>query len=120
MNIGRNVIVIDPEREYKTLANYYHGQWIDTGDASAGKINPLQVLDNNFKELQECNKANSNSIEEQMNEQNAAPVSNHLRLLTQWFKTLYPDFNDCEFNLLIKYLKLIYQKWNITNQTNIK
>jgi len=26
LNMGRNVIVIDPEREYKSLANYYHGQ----------------------------------------------------------------------------------------------
>jgi len=26
LNMGRNVIVIDPEREYKTLANYYHDQ----------------------------------------------------------------------------------------------
>lgn len=54
-----------------------------------------------------------------MDEQIAAPVFNHLRLLTQWFKTLYPDFSDREFNLLIKYLKLLYQKWNIINQTNI-
>gem|GEM_PF-5810898 len=45
-----------------------------------------------------------------MDEQIAAPVFNHLRLLTQWFKTLYPDFSDREFNLLIKYLKLLYQK----------
>ena len=119
LNMGRNVIVIDPEREYKSLANYYHGQWIDTGDAAAGRINPLQVLDNNFKELQEFNQVINNNVEAQMDEQSAAPVSNHLRLLTQWFKTLYPDFSDREFNLLIKYLKLLYQKWNITNKTNI-
>lgn len=54
-----------------------------------------------------------------MDEQNAAPVSNHLRLLTQWFKTLYPDFNDREFNLLIKYLKMLYQQWGITNNVNV-
>jgi len=26
LNMGRTVIVIDPEREYKNLCNYYHGQ----------------------------------------------------------------------------------------------
>ena len=119
LNMGRNVIVIDPEREYKNLCNYYDGQWIDTGDASQGKINPLQVLDNNFKDSLESKEKNNNKIEILMDEENSAPVSNHLRLLTQWFKTLYSDFNDREFNLLIKYLKKLYQKWNITNQINV-
>lgn len=119
LNMGRNVIVIDPEREYQKLANYYCGQWIDTGDASSGRINPLQVLDNNFKDLSEFKNRNENNIEAIMDEQNSAPVSNHLRLLTQWFKTLYPDFNDREFNLLIRCLKKMYQKWNITNETDV-
>lgn len=119
LNMGRNVIVIDPEREYKNLCNYYDGQWIDTGDASAGKINPLQVLDNNFKESLDYKEKSDNNVEALMDEENSSPVSNHLRLLTQWFKTLYSDFNDREFNLLIKYLKKLYQKWNITNQTNV-
>ncbi|MCL8210234.1 Mbov_0397 family ICE element conjugal transfer ATPase [Spiroplasma attinicola] len=119
LNMGRNVIVIDPEREYKNLCNYYDGQWIDTGDASVGKINPLQVLDNNFKDVSDNKEKNHNNIETLMDEENSAPVSNHLRLLTQWFKTLYSDFNDREFNLLIKYLKKLYQKWNITNQVNV-
>ncbi|MDQ7983034.1 MAG: ATP-binding protein [Spiroplasma sp.] len=120
LNMNRNVIVIDPEREYKHLCDYYHGQWIDTGDASTGRINPLQILDNNFKESSEFNNQNSNTIEATMDEQNAAPVSNHLRLLTQWFKTLYPDFNDREFNVLLKYLKSLYQNWKITNKVEIK
>lgn len=119
LNMGRNVIVIDPEREYQSLAHYYHGQWIDTGDASSGRINPLQVLDNNFKELAEFKAKVANAVEETMDEQNSAPVSNHLRLLTQWFKTLYPDFNDREFNCLVKYLKQLYQKWGITNETDV-
>lgn len=119
LNMGRTVIVIDPEREYHNLAKYYYGQWIDTGDASSGRINPLQILDNNFKELSEFKQIADNNIETLMDEQNSAPVSNHLRLLTQWFKTLYPDFNDREFNLLVKYLKLLYQHYHITNETNI-
>ena len=119
LNMGRTVIVIDPEREYKDLCNYYHGQWIDTGDASAGRINPLQVLDNNFKESSDDKEKIDDIIEATMDEENAAPISNHLRLLTQWFKTLYPDFNDREFNIFLKHLKSLYQKWNITNKVNI-
>gem|GEM_PF-4332877 len=41
------------------------------------------MLDNNFKELQEFNQVINNNVEAQMDEQSAAPVSNHLRLLTQ-------------------------------------
>lgn len=119
LNMGRNVIVIDPEREYQNLAKFYQGQWIDTGDASSGRINPLQVLDNNFKELAEFKAKVANAVEAVMDEQNSAPVSNHLRLLTQWFKTLYPDFNDREFNCLVKHLKQLYQKWGITNETDV-
>lgn len=119
LSMGRNVIVIDPEREYKNLVKHYHGQWIDTGDALAGRINPLQILDNNFKELTEFKEETNNDIETLMDEENASAVSNHLRLLTQWFKTLYPDFSDREFNLLVKYLKKLYQQWNINNKTNI-
>lgn len=104
VNMNRKVIVIDPEREYKKLAEFYHGQWIDTGDASKGKINPLQIIDNHLKE--------------ETNEK-SAPLSNHLRFLTHWFKTLYPDFNNREFNLLFQNLKLLYQKFNITNESNI-
>ncbi|WP_338955157.1 Mbov_0397 family ICE element conjugal transfer ATPase [Spiroplasma endosymbiont of Polydrusus cervinus] len=105
IKMGRKVIVIDPEREYQELCKYYDGNWIDAGDASIGKINPLQILDNNF--IDDVENANS------------SPLSNHLRFLEQWFKTLYPDFNGREINLLTKYLKLLYHQFNITNNSEI-
>ncbi|RUP76985.1 DUF87 domain-containing protein [Spiroplasma poulsonii] len=76
--MGRKVIVIDPEREYPELCKYYDGNWIDAGDASIGKINPLQILDNNFIDELENN--------------NSSPLSNHLRFLEQWFKNALSRF----------------------------
>ncbi len=104
--MGRKVIIIDAEREYQELCTYYDGNWIDAGDASIGKINPLQILDNNF--IDEVENTNSSHL------------SNHLRFLEQWFKTLYPDFNGREINLLTKYFKLLYHKFNISNNSDIK
>lgn len=54
-----------------------------------------------------------------MENTNSSPLSNNLRFLEQWFKTLYPDFNGQEINLLIKYLKLLYHQFNITNNSEI-
>ncbi len=112
LNMGRTVIVIDPEREYQNLCNYYKGQWIDIGNATIGRINPLQVLDNNFKELDEATTENFDEI-------NEAPVSNHLRTLTQWFRTLYHDLKERELRVLINEIQKTYTKFQITNATDI-
>lgn len=112
LNMNRTVIVIDSEREYRNLCNYYQGQWIDTGNATIGRINPLQVLDNNFREADEVTSEN-------FDEANEAPVSNHLRLLTQWFKMLYHDLKEKELRVLINEIQKTYTKFNIANDTNI-
>lgn len=96
----------------ETYVTIYKGQWIDTGNATIGRINPLQVLDNNFKELDEATTENFDEI-------NEAPVSNHLRTLTQWFRTLYHDLKERELRVLINEIQKTYTKFQITNATDI-
>jgi len=119
LNMGRVVITIDPEREYQNLCHQYDGQWVDTSDATSGRINPLQVLDNNFKSELEKDNNNISEFDKTNDEINEAPISNHLRLLTQWFKTLYHDLTNRELRLLIQEIQKTYQKFDITNKTNI-
>ena len=118
LNLGRTVVAIDPEREYQNICRFYDGQWVDTGDATVGRINPLQVLDNNFREGNDIVRTDLKE-EKVMEEFNEAPVSNHLRLLDQWFKTLYKEMTERERRILINQIQLTYQKFKITNQTNI-
>ncbi|WP_368486924.1 Mbov_0397 family ICE element conjugal transfer ATPase [Spiroplasma sp. DGKH1] len=118
LNLGRTVIAIDPEREYKNICQFYNGQWVDTGDATVGRINPLQVLDNNFRENNDNLKIELKE-EKAMEEFNEAPVSNHLRLLDQWFKTLYKEMTERERRILINQIQMTYKTFRINNQTNI-
>ncbi|WP_338975723.1 hypothetical protein [Spiroplasma endosymbiont of Monopis laevigella] len=72
----------------------------------------MQVLDNNFKELDEATTENFDEI-------NESPVSNHLRTLTQWFRTLYHDLKERELRVLINEIQKTYTKFQITNATDI-
>lgn len=122
LNLGRTVIAIDPEREYQELCYFYDGQWIDSGVATFGRINPLQILDNSFKDQDDDNQYNFiNNLQDKINfdEISEAPISIHLRLLDQWFKTLYSELSERERRILINQIKLTYQQFNIFNDTNI-
>ncbi|WP_368486179.1 Mbov_0397 family ICE element conjugal transfer ATPase [Spiroplasma sp. DGKH1] len=119
LNMGRTVIAIDPEREYKDLCLFYDGQWVDTGDATVGRINPLQVLDNSFRDDNDDINTIIDAVEKELDEEKAAPISNHLRLLDQWFKTLYKELTERERRLLINQIQKTYQRFNINNQTEI-
>lgn len=74
--------------------------------------NPLQVLDNNFREADEVTSEN-------FDEANEAPVSNLWKLLTQWFKMLYHDLKEKELRVLINEIQKTYTQFKITNATDI-
>ncbi|VEU67791.1 Type IV secretory pathway, VirB4 components (plasmid) [Mesomycoplasma conjunctivae] len=41
--VGNEVIIIDPQREYKDLCKKLDGNWIEMGKGLETKINPLQI-----------------------------------------------------------------------------
>ena len=53
---GTRLLIIDPEREYKTLCQNLGGDWINTVGKSGQMINPLQIkpvpLDDEDEEIQ--------------------------------------------------------------------
>ncbi len=77
LSLGRKVIIIDPEREYKNLCNYYHGNWIDIGNSTYGQINPLQI----FGTITEDNETNNKT----------QLISHHIQFLENWLNILFAD-----------------------------
>lgn len=85
--------IIDPEREYHQLANYYGGEIIPIGKSDTARINPLEIFSDNLLE--------------------------HVSLLEQWFKILYPSLTDIDLSLLQQTLLKLYQDFKITNKTEL-
>jgi hypothetical protein len=90
---NQKVILLDPEREYKSFAHNFDGTWVDVGKASTGKVNPLQFFP---------------SLDEETNE-----VVSHIMFLEQFF-TLTCSFSSRELKMLIKLIKEFYKAKGIT------
>lgn len=79
----------------------------------------MQVLDNNFKSELE-NIETDVDFDKNSDEIAEAPISTHLRFLTQFFKILYSDLNNRELRTLIQEIQKTYHFFNITNKSDIK
>ncbi len=93
---GRKVIIIDPEREYKDLCEYYDGKWIDASDGSVSKINPLQII---------------NSMDTDLSNDNL--ISSHIQFLEQFFTILLHKISREELSVISIVLKLLYKKFGL-------
>lgn len=96
---GKKVIIIDPEREYKNLATYYDGTWIDVGKTTQGKINPLQIFNN-------------------LQEDNEDPLAAHLHFLEEFLDLAVGGLNRDEKVQLLKLIGQLYHYFNITRWTD--
>ncbi|WP_215825424.1 helicase HerA domain-containing protein [Spiroplasma endosymbiont of 'Nebria riversi'] len=85
--------IIDPEREYHNLANYYGGQIIPIGKSDKARINPLEIFSDDLLE--------------------------HISLLEQWFKILYYSLTDIDLSLLQQTLLKLYKDFKITDKTEL-
>lgn len=106
ITLGHKVIIIDPEREYRHLCNYHDGNWIDVGDGSLGNINPFQITlslsddadnDNNVRDI----------------------LAPHMQFLEQFLNVATGGLTRNESSLLMIYVRLMYEKFNITASTKI-
>lgn len=87
------IYIIDPEREYHQLANYYGGEIIPIGKSDKARINPLEIFSDDLLE--------------------------HISLLEQWFKILYPSLTDIDLSLLQQNLLKLYKDFKITDKTQL-
>ncbi|MFU0252142.1 VirB4 family type IV secretion system protein [Spiroplasma sp. Moj] len=87
------IYIIDPEREYHQSVNYYGGEIIPIGKSDKARINPLEIFSDDWLE--------------------------HISLLEQWFKILYPSLTDIDLSLLQQTLLKLYQDFKITDKTQL-
>ena len=105
--MGTKLIVIDPEREYKTWSKKVGASWINAGGGS-GKINPLQVR-----------ALPTDPDEDITDEEDGLPsLAAYLMHLKAWFKMAYPDLTDTQVNVLEKVLIATYKKFDMTWDTD--
>lgn len=96
------ILIIDAENEYSYLCNNLKGKIIECdGVTGGGILNPLQVRINGEDETRK----------------NA--LSLHFQFLETFFQILYPSLTEIEFSILDLIFEKLYQKFGITNNTDI-
>lgn len=93
---NRKVIIIDPEREYKSLCEHYEGNWIDASDGNKTKINPFQII---------------NSIDAELSNENL--ISSHIQFLEEFFRILFPTITRNELTIISIVIKILYKKFKM-------
>lgn len=94
------ILIIDPENEYSYLCRNLGGKIINcNGGEKGGILNPLQIRIDR--------------------EENTNSLALHFQFLRTFFSILYPSLQDIEFSALELLLEELYEKFNITKNTDI-
>ncbi|ADV34251.1 conjugal transfer ATP-binding protein TraC (plasmid) [Mesomycoplasma conjunctivae] len=104
--VGNEVIIIDPQREYKDLCKKLDGNWIEMGKGLETKINPLQI---NY----EIEKDNIKVSDELL-------ISNHTKMVKEFFSLLYPDLDARDLRVANFLLNEFYLSNKIKNIQKLK
>ncbi|MDC4163045.1 ATP-binding protein [Mycoplasma sp. T363T] len=86
---NRNVFIIDPEGEYKCLADKYNGFYVNFGNGEKGRINPLQIIWNDTG-------ITSRSL----------MIEDHINFVADWIRTLY-DSKTIDEKTLIMFKRIL-------------
>lgn len=103
------IICIDPEKEYKELTENLGEKWIDVGSGKGGIINPLQIKNVPIDDEDDFDKSRG-----------MGAMALHFQTLRTFFKLLYPELNSIQIAILEEVLEKLYNKFNITWETNIE
>lgn len=123
---GYKIIIIDPEREYKTCCERIGGSWIDCGGGFQGsRINPLQVklvpTDNPDKNdpKDTDNSDDGNNISMYTDEKaSMGPLALHIHTLRTFFRMYIKEMNDFGLAVLEETLEELYREYGITWSTD--
>lgn len=107
---GANLILIDPEREYKLLAEKLGGMWLDVAGGGA-VLNPLQVrpLPRDPEDPDEPAARPTRM---------AGPLNQHLHRVRTFFQLYLPDLTDVERALLEEAVLAVYKAAGVTWDTD--
>ncbi len=108
---GVKIIVVDPEREFKSLCKNLNGTWLDMGGGKA-KINPFQIrpvpMDDDDEDEQ-------NRL--YRSEDNAMAL--YMHTLEIFFKMYIPSLSDIQRALIKKTLVEMYNNRGISWETDV-
>ena len=99
---GVRLIIIDPEREFRTLCKNLGGSWWDAGGGKA-RVNLLQIQAP-IPDEEEDPKYHSDP----------QPLSNHLQHILTILRFKIPSLTDSHLSLLERYLRELYAGYGIT------
>ncbi|MGL4343174.1 MAG: Mbov_0397 family ICE element conjugal transfer ATPase [Metamycoplasmataceae bacterium] len=89
----RHMFILDVEREYKNICEYYGGKWIDVGGGASGKINPLEIF----------------AIDQ---EEPKIQISFHLLFLESFFKIIFKELTSNQLRYLLFAIRKLYISWD--------
>lgn len=103
--LGAQVLVLDPDREYRALAGAVGGVVVDCGRDGKGKINPLQVR--GAGEESEGARAGV-----------SGPLAQHMQIVKTFFSLYLPSLDDLERATLQDAILAAYAAKGVTWQTD--
>ena len=101
---GTRVIVLDPEAEYLALTKNLHGNIINVGNATEGRINPFHI----YKILTEDGVPADSKV----------TFNTHLKMLESFFKIVLADAPVDVLELINNLAVETYEKMGITENTD--
>lgn len=110
--LGKRIIIIDPEREYRDLCKACGGNWINAAGGK-GKINPLQI-----KVSSKNIKADYDEDEDDIEEESLSELAIHLKTLEVFFSLYIRDLEDTELAVIKRSMIELYKKFNIDWETD--
>ena len=102
--MGFQIIIIDPEREYRDLCKALGGAWLDTGGGKY-KLNPLQIQ-----------APLPDDEEDDEYKSNVPPLAQHLQTVQMLLQYKIPSLTDTQLSLLMRALRELYRNFGITNE----
>ncbi len=100
------IFVLDPENEYTELAGNLHGKFINTANASHGRINPFHII-------------TSLEDDEASDGEETNSYAAHLQFLEEFFRQILPDIDGDAMEYLNNLIIRVYSRKGIDQFTNL-
>lgn len=108
---GTRIVILDPEREFKTMCKLLGGDWINVA-GGGGRINPLQIRTIPY------DSDNTDEDEDKLYFNDENPMTLHLSLLRTFFTLYFPNLTDIDRALLEDLLIEVYESKGINFKTD--
>lgn len=103
------IFILDPENEYKKMAENFDGKIIDVGSATQGRLNPFHIITSLSDEDDE--------VEGDVNSNNSLNV--HLQFLEEFYRQILPGIESDALEFLNNITIRMYEEKGIDQTTDL-